>query len=160
MRILAQLMGSAMTEDQIIAYADRKNDSYRKLLEGLTHASLMPQTRNILNTCREQGYRTAIASASRNTRDILRRTGIYDLFDTIVDGNDVQKPKPNPACFFEAAERLGLDPQECLILEDSNPAITAAAEAGFPCVGVGEKALEHTIFHVKGVADLDFDRIP
>ncbi len=159
MRILAQLMGSAMTEDQIIAYADRKNASYRKLLEGLTPASLMPQTRNILNACREQGYRTAIASASRNTRDILRRTDIYDLFDTIVDGDDVQKPKPNPACFLEAAERLGLDPQECLILEDSNPAITAAAEAGFPCVGVGEKALEHTIFHVKGVADLDFDRI-
>jgi alpha,alpha-trehalose phosphorylase len=160
MRILAKLMGITMTEDQIIAYADQKNAYYRTLLEDLTPASLMPQARNILSACREQGYRTAVASASRNTRDILRRTGIYDLFDTIVDGNDVQRPKPDPACFLEAAARLGLTPQECMILEDSSPAITAAVEAGFPCVGVGEQSLEHMIFHLKRVADLDFSRIP
>lgn len=160
MQMLAQLMQIEMTQEQIAAYADQKNACYRKLLDDLTPASLMPQARNLLNACREQGYRTAVASASRNTRDILRRTGIYELFDTIVDGNDAIKPKPDPACFLETAARLGLEPQECLILEDSRDAVAAAVEAGFACVGVGETTLEHTVMHIDRVADLDFSRIP
>jgi len=160
MRILAELMRIAMTEDEIIAYADQKNAYYRTLLEDLTPASLMPKARHILNKCREKGYRTAVASASRNTRDILRRTGIYDLFDTIVDGNDVERPKPDPACFQKAAARLGMNPQECIVLEDSASAIAAADKAGFYCIGIGESTLEHTIVHLRSVAELDFSKIP
>ena len=155
MRILAQLMGIQMPEEDIVRYADLKNEHYMRLLCTITPESLMPRVRNLLQTCREQGYLTAVASASRNTCEILKRTGIYDLFDTIVDGNDVAKPKPNPACFFEAAQRLGVKPQECVIFEDASSAIEAAAEVGFPCVGVGPKELAHTLFHLERVADLD-----
>ena len=160
MRMLARMAGLVMQEEQVAAYAEQKNAYYRKLLEDLTPANLMPQTRNLLSACREQGLRTAVASASRNTKDILKRTGIYDLFDTVVDGNEVQNPKPDSECFLKAAMRLGLKPQECLVLEDSNQAITTAVQAGFSCVGVGPKVLEHTIYHLQNVSELDFSRIP
>lgn len=160
MRILAQMMDVELQEDQVVFYADRKNAYYRKRLRDITPANLMPHARDMLNFCREQGFRTAVASASRNTREILQRTGIYDLFDTIVDGNDGLKPKPDPACFLEAAARLGAEPQECLILEDSKTAIEAAVQVGFSCVGIVEITLDHTIVHLKNVADLDFSKIP
>lgn len=160
MRMLAQLMGIEMTEKQVADFAERKNAYYRELLEDLTPASLMPQTRRILNACREKGYRIAVASASRNTKDILRRTGIYDLFDTIVDGSDAEKPKPDPSCFLEAAKRLGMTPSECLIFEDSGLAIEGAIPEGFACVGVGQNRFANTIFHLETIAELDFSLIP
>ena len=159
MRILAQLMRLEMPEEQIVFYADQKNAFYKKLLLSITPDDLMPKTRNLLNTCREQGFLTAVASASRNTKEILRRTGILDLFDTIVDGSDVERPKPDPACFLEAAARLGVSPGECLVIEDSQSAIDGAAQAGFACVGVGKTKLNQVRFQLSTVSDLDLTAI-
>ncbi len=53
-----------------------------------------------------------------------------------------------------------MNPQECIVLEDSASAIAAADKAGFSCIGIGESALEHTIVHLRSVAELDFSMIP
>jgi len=159
MRMLAELMGLELPQEQIVYYADQKNAFYKKLLLSITPDSLMPKTRNLLNTCREQGFLTAVASASRNTKEILKRTGILDLFDTIVDGSDVERPKPDPACFLEAAARLGVSPSECLVIEDSQSAIEGAVQAGFACIGVGQKELAHVRDQLKTVSDLNLSLI-
>lgn len=160
MRLLARMMGQDMDEAQIIRYADMKNAVYREMIQGMTPDDLMPQARNLLNACREQGLRTAVASASRNTRDILAQTGIAELFDAIVDGNAVSKPKPDPECFTQAAARLGLEPHECLVLEDAQTAIDAAVGAGFACAGIGSKEFTNTLFQLGCIAGLDIRLIP
>lgn len=159
MRILAQIMGADMSEEQIALYSDRKNLYYRQMIEGVTYKDLMPNVKSMLLACREMGIYTAVASASRNTRMLLERTGIFDFFNTIVDGDAVCNVKPDPECFIMAAKDMGLVPKECMVFEDAQSAIDAAADAGFTCVGVGPQTLQNTAFHLGNIGDLQVQTI-
>lgn len=66
----------------------------------------------------------------------LEATNLLDLFDTIVTVEDVSHPKPAPDLFLEAARRLGVDPDACLVFEDSPQGIEAAQNAGMQVVDV------------------------
>ena len=79
---------------------------------------------------RKDGLRTAVASSSRNCREILRLAGLESLFDVRVDGTHLQKwnlaGKPAPDLFLAAAKRLKVEPSEAVLFEDA----TAGVEAG------------------------------
>jgi beta-phosphoglucomutase-like phosphatase (HAD superfamily) len=60
----------------------------------------------------------------------LRLAGIVDRFDAILTRDDVNRGKPSPDLYLLAARRLGVAPQACLAIEDSNPGVTAAHAAG------------------------------
>jgi len=66
----------------------------------------------------------------------IEKLSLIDYFDIIVTGDDVDKGKPNPEIFLKAAEELGLNPEECLVLEDAENGIAAARKAGAKCIGV------------------------
>ena len=66
----------------------------------------------------------------------LKATGLYGLFDTVVTLDDVGRAKPEPDLFLEAARRLGVPPERCLVFEDSLPGIEAARQAGMHAVDV------------------------
>jgi len=66
----------------------------------------------------------------------LKATGLYGLFDTVVTLDDVGRAKPEPDLFLEAARRLGVPPERCLVFEDSLPGIEAARQAGMQAVNV------------------------
>jgi beta-phosphoglucomutase family hydrolase len=67
---------------------------------------------------------------------ILQHIGIRDWFDTIVSAEDVERHKPAPDIFLEAARRLGVEPQECRVYEDTDPGIEAARSAGMEYIDV------------------------
>lgn len=81
-----------------------------------------------------------MAVASSGSREIVRasltRTGLLDLFDTVVTIDDVARPKPAPDLFLEAARRLGAAPDGCLVLEDSAEGLAAAGHAGMQGVDI------------------------
>nr|WP_220791436.1 HAD family phosphatase [Gluconacetobacter tumulicola] len=81
-----------------------------------------------------------MAVASSGSREIvlasLTRTGLLDLFDTVVTIDDVARPKPAPDLFLEAARRLGAAPDGCLVLEDSAEGLAAAGHAGMQGVDI------------------------
>jgi len=66
----------------------------------------------------------------------LKATGLFGLFDTVVTLDDVGRAKPEPDLFLEAARRLGVRPERCLVFEDSLPGIEAARQAGMQAVDV------------------------
>jgi beta-phosphoglucomutase len=84
--------------------------------------------------------RTAlVTAASRSATDLL--LDFHDLrrlFDEVVTGDDVAEHKPSPLAFEAAAQRLGVTCAECLVIEDSDVGIAAAAAFGAPCLVVGE----------------------
>lgn len=88
--------------------------------------------REILQSCREYGIGTAVASSStrRCVEHNLRVSGLIDYFDAVVTGEQVVKGKPAPDIFLLAAERLGLPPSECVVFEDAPSGILAAKAAG------------------------------
>ena len=80
----------------------------------------------------------AVASNGRlhNVEASLRATGLLSLFSTIVAAEDVPRGKPAPDVFLEAAQRLNVPPAECVVLEDSDEGMRAAAAAGMRAVDV------------------------
>lgn len=68
----------------------------------------------------------------------LKAAGLASIFDTVVTFDDVGRAKPEPDLFLEAARRLGVAPERCLVFEDSLQGIEAAKRAGMDVVDVAE----------------------
>lgn len=117
--------------------AERKNNYYKESLAQLNQDSLLDGAKATLLLLHEKGILTAIGSASKNTPEILERTEIAGDIDKVSCGLDVTKSKPDPEVFLVAAKKLGLDPAECLVVEDSAAGIEAAKRGGMKSLGVG-----------------------
>jgi len=80
-----------------------------------------------------------LALASSSDKDlissVLEKFNLSSFFKVVVSGEEMEQTKPHPGIFLEAARRLGYDPEECVVIEDSNAGVRAAKSAGIPCVG-------------------------
>lgn len=92
----------------------------------------------LLSYLKENGYKVALATATgfERTKKYLGQLGLYKYFDEIVCAAMVEHGKPEPDIYLYAAEKLGLEPQECLALEDSQNGIKSASSAGCKTVMV------------------------
>ena len=125
------------------AMATRKNGYYRTLLADISASDLLPGALEAIAAMRSGGLRTAVASGSKNAGYILERLAIETLFDALVTGHDVQRPKPDPQLFLLAAERLAIEPARCVVFEDAPAGIEAAIRGGMDSIGVGSPTLLH-----------------
>jgi len=80
-----------------------------------------------------------LGSASRNAAEVIDRLGISQLLDAISDGHSVELQKPAPDLFLHAARQLGLNPSECVVVEDAAAGIEAARTGGFRSIGLGPR---------------------
>lgn len=92
----------------------------------------------LLDHLRAEGLSIALATSSAKDRaeGILKSAGIADYFDAFVCAADIQHSKPHPEIFQKAAQKLGLSPAECLVLEDSEAGVEAAFRAGIPVIHI------------------------
>ena len=90
-----------------------------------------------LRSIKEKGLTTAVASSSdyKLINLILDRLKIAQYFDSVTSGSDVKRGKPSPDVFLLAAERIGIEPAECLVVEDSENGVKAAKAAGMKALG-------------------------
>lgn len=119
---------------------DSKNARYVELIRQMTPDDVLPGSIEFLDALRREGIRSAIASASKNCRTVLRRTGLAAHADAVVDGTDVTASKPDPQGFLLAAARLACAPRDCVGVEDAESGIEAIHRAGMPAVGIGPQA--------------------
>ncbi|MDY3250029.1 MAG: HAD family phosphatase [Candidatus Choladocola sp.] len=102
--------------------------------EGLPRIDGVPE---VLCTLHSSGYRLAVASSS--PQDVIEQTmnrlGISHYFDLLFSAERVKRPKPAPDVFLETALRLQMNPEECLVVEDSRNGSLAAKSAGMMCLG-------------------------
>ena len=99
----------------------------------------LPGARRFLAACRDRGLKAALAtSADRVKMDhTLREIGLPPgAFDTLVNGLDVERRKPWPDIYREAARRLGLNAADCLVVEDAPNGVRAGKAAGSRCLGL------------------------
>lgn len=140
-------------EKDILAGA--KNEIYRELLKQMSPVDLSEEVRVTLEELRKKGLKLAIGSSSRNTKDILARLGLGNFFDAISDGTNITNSKPDPEVFLKAAAMLGLNSEECLVVEDAEAGIQAASAGGFISAGIGSAASYHmTNYSLTGISDL------
>lgn len=130
---------SAPGDDRIAALAQRKESLFR---ERISEAfPIMPGGPRLLESLREAGWRLAVGSSAppANVAASVAGLGAADLFEALVTGDDVRHGKPDPEVFLIAADRLGVGPDRCVVLEDAPAGVEAARRAGMVCVGLASK---------------------
>lgn len=135
--IILRRSEKAYTEAEQAGLAQRKNEYYRALLNNLKPDDILPGVLPVLQQLKERGIKIAIGSSSKNTPFILEKIGLGNYFDAVADGNEIKNSKPDPEVFLLAAEKLGLEPEECVVVEDAEAGIEAALAGGMKAVGVG-----------------------
>ena len=86
----------------------------------------------ILEYLKENNFKIALATSAISERSFkqLNQANIKGFFDVVVCRDDVIKTKPNPEIFLKAANKLGVSPEQCIVIEDSDAGIEAAFNAG------------------------------
>jgi HAD superfamily hydrolase (TIGR01509 family) len=134
----------------------------------ISEEPLRPGVIELATEATEAGVGVAIASSSPLdwVTGHLQRFGVDHLFPVKATRDDVgkERTKPHPDLFLLAAERLGADPADCVVLEDSEPGVAAAKAAGCVTVAVPAGMTAHLAFAgadhvVASVAELDLERL-
>lgn len=102
----------------------------------------------LINYLKENHIQMAVASSSKRERalTILKKHKIDQYFDAFVFAGEVENGKPNPDIFLKAAEKLGAEPKDCLVLEDSEAGIQAAHSANIPVICIPDMKRPHPYF--------------
>ena len=128
---------------------------YKEELKSMTPDDVTVEVRETLAALKAAGIKIAIGSSSKNTKFILKRVGLDDVFDAVSDGTNITKSKPDPEVFLKAAEYIALAPEDCLVVEDAVAGIEAAKRGGMKAAGIGDAAFcEKTDYPITAFADL------
>jgi len=130
------LLGRKIEGAEYIKLDEEKEAIYRELY--LPNLREVPGLRKLLNHLQKAGIKTGIATTSpyKNRLMVLEALELKEFFGIIVGGEDTKHGKPHPEIYFTAAEKLGIDPAQCLAFEDTPSGVKSAKSAGMTAVGV------------------------
>ena len=116
---------------------DRAYDYFGEQVKELAH---VPEgVKEMLTALHEKGLVMAVCSAAdlRKVRYNIQAIGVDEsIFSALVTGSDVGRKKPFPDIYLKGAQLIGMDPKDCLVVEDAVSGIKAAHAAGMDAVGV------------------------
>jgi beta-phosphoglucomutase len=143
-------------------YVDQaKEVRYRELIE-LQGIELLPGAAEWIQRFQTACWKQAIASSAppENVATIAHVLHFNGTFEALISGADVQRGKPDPDIFLAAAQRLNVEPQHCLVIEDAAAGIEAAHRAGMKAIGVlnTHPQLEADLV-IKSLQDLTWEMI-
>lgn len=133
--ILHTILNRAQSDMEIQAISDRKEEYFRSSVRG--SVTMLPGVSNWLEHFNTMGIKQAVASSApqANIDALLNELGIRGYFQAEAAGEAI-RGKPDPAVFLLAAERLGIPPCACLVIEDAIAGVEAARRGGMKCVAV------------------------
>ncbi|MGB9724171.1 MAG: HAD family hydrolase [Chloroflexia bacterium] len=135
--IIADVLGPDLPRERVAAIGAAKERRYRALIaqEGLMP---LPGALDWLRRLHRQGIPQAVVSSAprENIEAVLEALGISGLFQALISGEEVEQGKPDPASFLLAAQRLGMSPKRCVVVEDAPAGVEAAHRAGMVCLAV------------------------
>ncbi len=119
---------------------------------------LVPNLLTILKGLKKSGFLLALASSSplRVINFVLEKFSLNEFFSVVVSGESVELGKPAPDIYLYTANKLGVQPGECIVIEDSINGVKSAKSAGMVCIAIPDKRLNQKEFQI---ADLVVDRL-
>lgn len=101
---------------------------------------LMDGALEFIGDLKDSGYLLGLATSTNWSivDNVFNKLHLHDIFDSVTTGEEVENPKPFPDIYLVAAEKLGVDPGDCLVIEDSAPGVTAAMEANMKVIAVSD----------------------
>ena len=160
LEILLDIGNREATQVEFDTWMVEKNVDYLKYIENMDASEILPDVPKILEYLKKNNIPIALGSASKNAQPILGKVNLLHYFDTIVDGNNVTKAKPDPEVFLLAAKQLGVDASDCVVFEDAVAGVEAANAAKMISIGIGEKeVLSEAQFIFKDFTEISTDFI-
>lgn len=153
LEVVLEKTDRAFSDEEKLALADEKNEIYVRSLSALSATDVLSGANELIDYLKSKGIKTAVGSASKNTPLILEKTKLDNKFDAVSCGLDTTKSKPDPEVFLIAANKLGIAPCDCAVVEDSDAGIEAAKTGGMYAIAVG--AAEHNPKADVAVKDLE-----
>ncbi|MBO3442983.1 HAD family hydrolase [Clostridium sp. CCUG 7971] len=127
---------------------------------------LIENVESLLENLKQNNIKIGLASSSPicDILDVTKSTGIYKYFDKLITGESVEKSKPSPDIFLKAANELGVNSEECIVIEDSKNGVLAAKSANMKCIGFfnkdsGKQDLSLSDIIISNMRDIDYDYI-
>ena len=144
------------TQEEKEKLAAQKNEIYRRLLSQMTPADVTDSVRKTLAALKKSGHKLAIGSSSKNTKFILQQVDLAAPFDAVSDGTNITHSKPDPEVFLKAAQFLGEDPADCVVIEDAYSGIDAAKAGGMFAIGIGDAAgYDKADWHIQDFSEIE-----
>lgn len=129
--------GIILTPEQIEQFAEEKHEVYAKIIHE-SQAQSVPGVEKFLERQKAKGMRMAMATGNQlqSTLYFLDKLGLEKYFEYIVTNDDIKNSKPAPDIFLKAAEKLELQPDECIVFEDAVNGVLGAKSAGMRCIAL------------------------
>ncbi len=137
LEVVLEKTSMVYTPEQKQELCERKNNYYKEMLAALDETAVLAGAVDTLNYLKGKGVLVAVGSVSKNTPEILKRTRLEGYIDKVSCGLDITRSKPDPEVFLVAAKKLGVLPEHCLVVEDSEAGLVAAKAGNMATVGVG-----------------------
>ena len=134
----ARVHGLELTDKQVEQATQLRQDYFLKIL----NKEPLPPFPGVLELMDEamqrEDFRVAIATSGtlEKSRAVLNAVGVPYRKMVYINGNDVKHKKPDPELFLIAAERIGIEPAHCVVIEDAPNGVQAAKAAGAKCIAV------------------------
>ncbi len=143
LEILLEIGKIKLSEEKKQEVLTSKNAQYLEYIHKMGPEEILPGALTVLNTLDDLGIHYVLGSASKNAPLILKQVDLLHRFSGIVDGNSVSKAKPDPEVFLIGAQKLNLNPNQCVVFEDAIAGIQAANAANMVSVGIGDRETLH-----------------
>lgn len=157
--LVREFMGAHVSDVDAFEHGAAKERLWRKLVRSDMESYNVPGVIEFLK--RYQNLPKAIGSNAEpaNINFVLEEFGLRQFFPVVVDGFQVEHPKPFPDIYLKAAELLHVAPESCIVFEDSPTGIQAARAAGMRVVGVETTPtrFENVDLHIKDFTDPQLD---
>ena len=151
--IIRNILGDGISRSELDTISEEKERDFRKKVR--QNIKPLPGAIELMKLLIEHGFKMALAS-SAPTENIKIQTeglGISNWFQSIISGGDVTEGKPSPQSFLLAAQRLGVEPKNCVVIEDAVAGVTAAKRAGMRCLAVTNTHPKRSLMEADLVVD-------
>ena len=134
--IIRNALGKEVAQEEINAIAREKEAGFRQKVK--QNIKPLPGAIKLIKSLGERGFKLALASSApiENIQLVIIGLGISDYFHAIITGRDVTEGKPSPQSFLLAAQKLGIEPKNCIVVEDAVAGVSAAKKAGMRCLAI------------------------
>jgi beta-phosphoglucomutase family hydrolase len=135
-QIVRDYFGPELSDEEVAARGRAKEALYREMIADRIEAMLVPGLRAFLDRHRDLPMAVASNAEPENINFLLDRAGLHPYFQTVVDGQQVSNPKPQPDVYLLAAKLLGVSASRCIVFEDSPFGVKAGVCAGMRVIGL------------------------
>jgi beta-phosphoglucomutase len=138
--IVAAFWGDQISPEENFQHGAAKEALFREMMDPVLEQHLVPGIREFLSHYGEIPKALGTNAEPANAEFVLAKAKLKTHFRAIVDGMQVQKPKPFPDVYMRAAKLLDAEPANCIVFEDSPTGVQAGRAAGARVIGIATHA--------------------